>query len=37
VEKFLDAARSSGFIARAIDRAGLVGVDVAPSRSRQAR
>jgi polar amino acid transport system substrate-binding protein len=37
VEKFLDAARNSGFIASAIERAGLVGVDVAPPRSRQAR
>jgi polar amino acid transport system substrate-binding protein len=30
VEKIIDAARSSGVIAEAIARAGLVGVDVAP-------
>jgi polar amino acid transport system substrate-binding protein len=37
VEKFLDEARNSGFVASAIERAGLVGVDVAPPRTRQAR
>jgi polar amino acid transport system substrate-binding protein len=30
VEEFLDEARKSGFVASAIARAGLVGVDVAP-------
>jgi polar amino acid transport system substrate-binding protein len=37
VEKFLIEARESGFVATAIERAGLVGVDVAPPRSQQAR
>jgi polar amino acid transport system substrate-binding protein len=37
VEKFLDEARKSGFIASAIERAGLVGVDVASPRPQQAR
>jgi polar amino acid transport system substrate-binding protein len=37
VEKFLDEARDSGLIASAIERAGLVGVDVAPPRPRPAR
>jgi ABC-type amino acid transport substrate-binding protein len=35
VEKFLDEARNSRFIASAIERAGLVGVDVAPARRQQ--
>lgn len=34
VNRFLDEARASGFIAAAIARAGLVGVDVAPPNSR---
>jgi polar amino acid transport system substrate-binding protein len=37
VEKFLDEARASHFLARVIERAGLVGVDVAPARRQQAR
>jgi polar amino acid transport system substrate-binding protein len=37
VETFLDEARNSRFIASAIERAGLVGVDVAPPRPRQSR
>jgi hypothetical protein len=37
VEQFLDEARNSRFVATAIERAGLVGVDVAPPRPRQAR
>jgi len=37
VEKFLNEARTSGFVATAIERAGLVGVDVAPPRPQQAR
>jgi polar amino acid transport system substrate-binding protein len=37
VEKFLDEAGTSRFVARAIERAGLVGVDVAPPRPQQAR
>jgi polar amino acid transport system substrate-binding protein len=37
VDRFLDEARSSGLIKAAIDRAGLVGVDVAPPRSEQRR
>ena len=32
VNKFLDEARTSGLIAAAIERAGLIGVDVAPPR-----
>lgn len=35
VERFLDEARASGLIADAISRAGLVGVDVAPSGMRK--
>jgi polar amino acid transport system substrate-binding protein len=34
VNRFLDEARASGAIAAAIERAGLVGVDVAPPGSR---
>ena len=34
VERFIDEARTSGLIADAIARAGLVGVDVAPANSR---
>jgi polar amino acid transport system substrate-binding protein len=34
VEKFIDEARGSGLIADAIERAGLVGVDVAPPNKR---
>lgn len=34
VNRFLDEARASGLIAGAIARAGLVGVDVAPSNTR---
>lgn len=34
IDKFLDEARTSGLIAEAIARAGLVGVDVAPGGSR---
>jgi len=34
VEKFIDEARASGLIAAAIEKAGLVGVDVAPANSR---
>jgi len=34
VEKFIDEARASGLIADAITQAGLVGVDVAPPKSR---
>jgi polar amino acid transport system substrate-binding protein len=34
IDGFIDEARASGFIADAITRAGLVGVDVAPSGSR---
>jgi polar amino acid transport system substrate-binding protein len=34
VEKFIDEARTSGLIANAIARAGLVGVDVAPPNKR---
>ena len=30
LNRFLDEARSSGFLAQAIARAGLAGVDVAP-------
>jgi polar amino acid transport system substrate-binding protein len=37
VDRFLDEARGSGLIKAAIDRAGLVGVDVAPPRSEQRR
>jgi polar amino acid transport system substrate-binding protein len=37
VDKFLDEARNSRFVAGAIERAGLVGVDVAPPRPQQAR
>ena len=32
INRFLSEARDSGFIARAIERAGLIGVDVAPAR-----
>jgi polar amino acid transport system substrate-binding protein len=35
INRFIDEARASGFIADAIARAGLVGVDVAPAGSRQ--
>jgi polar amino acid transport system substrate-binding protein len=34
VNRFLDEARASGFVAATIARAGLVGVDVAPPNSR---
>jgi polar amino acid transport system substrate-binding protein len=34
VDKFLDDARASGLVASAIERAGLVGVDVAPKTAR---
>jgi polar amino acid transport system substrate-binding protein len=34
IDRFLDEARASGFIADSIARAGLVGVDVAPSGPR---
>lgn len=34
IDRFIDEARASGFIAEAIARAGLVGVDVAPSGPR---
>ena len=34
LERFLDEARASGFIAGSIARAGLVGVDVAPAGPR---
>jgi polar amino acid transport system substrate-binding protein len=34
VNRFLDEARASGFIAAAVARAGLVGVDVAPPNTR---
>jgi len=34
IERFIDEARKSGFIAESISRAGLVGVDVAPPGSR---
>jgi polar amino acid transport system substrate-binding protein len=37
VDRFLDEARNSRFVASAIERAGLVGVDVAPPRPQQAR
>ena len=37
VEKFLDEARDSRFVAGAIERAGLVGVDVAPPRLQRPR
>jgi polar amino acid transport system substrate-binding protein len=34
INRFIDEARGSGFIAESISRAGLVGVDVAPPGSR---
>ena len=34
INRFIDEARASGFIADSIARAGLVGVDVAPPGSR---
>ena len=34
INRFLDEARSSGAIAAAIERTGLVGVDVAPPNTR---
>jgi polar amino acid transport system substrate-binding protein len=34
IDRFIDEARASGFIAESIAHAGLVGVDVAPSGSR---
>jgi polar amino acid transport system substrate-binding protein len=34
IDRFIDEARASGFIADSIARAGLVGVDVAPAGSR---
>jgi len=37
VDRFLDEARNSRFVASAIERAGLVGVDVAPPRPQPAR
>jgi polar amino acid transport system substrate-binding protein len=37
VEKFLDEARNSRLVSSAIERAGLVGVEVAPPRPQQAR
>jgi len=37
VEKFLDEARTSGLIAAAIQRSGIVGLDVAPPRAQQVR
>jgi polar amino acid transport system substrate-binding protein len=37
VEKFLDEARNSRFLASVIERSGLVGVDVAPPRRQQTR
>ena len=35
VERFIDEARASGFIADAIKRSGLIGVDVAPAGMRK--
>jgi polar amino acid transport system substrate-binding protein len=35
IERFIDEARASGFIADAIKRSGLVGVDVAPAGMRK--
>lgn len=37
IESFLDEARRSGFIASAIARSGIVGLDVAPPRAQQNR
>ena len=37
IEAFLDEARSSGLIAGAIARSGIVGLDVAPPRAQQVR
>jgi polar amino acid transport system substrate-binding protein len=37
IERFLDEARSSGLIASAIARSGIVGLDVAPPRAQQNR
>jgi hypothetical protein len=37
IEAFLDDARSSGLIANAIARSGIVGLDVAPPRAQQNR
>jgi polar amino acid transport system substrate-binding protein len=37
IEAFLDEARSSGLIANAIARSGIVGLDVAPPRAQQNR
>jgi len=37
VQNFLDDARSSGFVASAIARSGIVGLDVAPPRDQQTR
>jgi polar amino acid transport system substrate-binding protein len=37
IEAFLDEARSSGLIAQAIARSGIVGLDVAPPRAQQNR
>jgi polar amino acid transport system substrate-binding protein len=37
IESFLDEARASGFIANAIGRAGIVGLDVAPPLAQQNR
>jgi len=35
IERFIDEARASGFIADAIKRSGLIGVDVAPAGMRK--
>jgi polar amino acid transport system substrate-binding protein len=35
INRFLDEARASGLVAEAIKRAGVVGVDVAPSSARR--
>jgi|SRR6188768_1495790 polar amino acid transport system substrate-binding protein len=37
IDRFIDEARGSGFIAQSIARAGLVGVDVAPGGPRSAK
>ena len=37
VDKLIENARASGLIATAVERAGLIGVDVAPKTAREAR
>jgi polar amino acid transport system substrate-binding protein len=37
VQRFLDEARTSGLVAQAITRSGIVGLDVAPPRAEQVR